>query len=365
MKPTNISLLVDKHKITETMIQDSPVPVVNDGEVLFHIEKYAFTTNNITYAVTGHKLGYWDFFPAKEPWGTVPVWGFAKVVQSKDPDVMVGTRYYGYWPMGEYLKVVPGQKNPFGFSDVSVHRQALAPIYNYYSAIDTDQSYATDIEDYIPIIRPLFTTSFLNYYYIKDLDFSGADQVVLTSASSKTALGVAYMLQQNKSIDGKTIVGLTSKRNVAFVEKTGFYDEVVSYDDMNNEVQKRSTIVVDLAGSGLILNQLEDILDDRLKFISLIGLTDYKAGIASKNKEKTQFFFAPTQAQKVYKEWGVSKANMEISKALKAFINIAQEWISLSYIESYEDLGMLYHEMLAGHVNPSMGYVVTIKDESA
>lgn len=33
------------------------------GEVLVKIDRFAITANNITYAVLGDKLGYWQFFP--------------------------------------------------------------------------------------------------------------------------------------------------------------------------------------------------------------------------------------------------------------------------------------------------------------
>lgn len=35
-------------------------------------------------AVMGDAVRYWEFFPADEPWGQIPVWGFAELVEPGD-----------------------------------------------------------------------------------------------------------------------------------------------------------------------------------------------------------------------------------------------------------------------------------------
>ena len=50
---------------------------------------------------------------------------------------------------------------------------------------------------------------------------------MLSSASSKTAYGLAHLLHRR---DGIKVIGLTSASNVAFVKSLGCYDEVVTYD---------------------------------------------------------------------------------------------------------------------------------------
>ena len=60
-----------------------------------------------------------------------------------------------------------------------------------------------EILEYHPTIKPLFLTSFLNYYFLKDENFFDSDQIILTSASSKTALSLAFLLKKNKALDQK------------------------------------------------------------------------------------------------------------------------------------------------------------------
>ena len=54
-----------------------------EGEVLLEVERFALTANNITYGAMGDSFGYWKFFPAPEGLGRIPVWGFARVVESQ------------------------------------------------------------------------------------------------------------------------------------------------------------------------------------------------------------------------------------------------------------------------------------------
>ena len=57
------------------------------GDVLLRLDRFALTSNNITYGLVGELMQYWSFFPAPDGWGRLPVWGFADVVQSRAPGV--------------------------------------------------------------------------------------------------------------------------------------------------------------------------------------------------------------------------------------------------------------------------------------
>jgi len=354
----NQSLQVQKANLYEVQSSQQDMQELQDGEVLMKIEKYALTTNNITYAVSGSKLRYWDFFPAEEPWGIVPAWGFGVVIESKHPDLPVGERCYGYFPMSSHLKVQPAKVSEAGFKDGIAHRTALPPIYNYYMRVNNNPAFHPSIEDYLPIIQPLFTTSFLIYHFLKEQAFFDAEQVVLTSASSKTGLALGFMLRQFKSTDGKKIVGLTSPSNVAFVKSVGYYDQVIEYDNYTSELEQTGTVIVDFAGKTQLLEEMGTSLGDHLKHIALIGITDWKSTKGFRGVPKSEFFFAPTHLQAKYKEWGQQKASAMINQSLAGFIADSKKLIEISYVDDIERLRELYLEMLDGKVDPKIGYII-------
>lgn len=127
-----------------------------DGEILFHLDRFAFTANNITYAVAGDMMSYWKFFPATDGWGRIPVWGFGEVIASRHANIEVGARYYGYFPMSTHLAVKPNRVSDQGFSDGAEHRKDLHAIYNQYTATTNDPIYASASEELAVTVSAAF-----------------------------------------------------------------------------------------------------------------------------------------------------------------------------------------------------------------
>ena len=296
------SLWVKKDDLAQTQWRDSEAPVLADGQVLLAVEKYALTANNITYAVVGDGFGYWNFFPTGDAeWGIVPVWGFARVVASEHKNIAVGERVYGYLPMASHLLVTPANVQDGGFIDGAAHRQGLAIIYNQYHRLGTEEGV---LEAERAIFQPLFTTSFLIEHFMRSNDWFGAETLVMTSASSKTSLGLA-MVAKNLSPEIRRI-GLTSAGNAAFVQQSGLYDEVLTYDDLTAGDADRPTVSVDFAGNGQLLADIHAHWGENLKFSSLVGAThvEERGGADDLQGPKPVLFFAPTAAEGLMKEIG-------------------------------------------------------------
>ncbi len=184
--------------------------------MLLEVESFGLTSNNVTYAVMGDAMSYWRFFPAEEGWGRVPVWGFARVAASASDEVPEGGRVYGYLPPSTHLVVAPERVAGGGFVDGSPHRADLPAVYNEYTS--APPAPRGDEDDRQVLFRPLFGTSFLIDDFLDEGGFLDGAQVVISSASSKTALGTAFMLSRR---DGVRVVGLTSPGRTGFVEGLG------------------------------------------------------------------------------------------------------------------------------------------------
>ena len=83
-----------QHKVGSAMRETEPL---NEGEVLFRVDKLALTANSISYGFAGKSglIRYLDIFPADEGYANLPCWGYADVVSSKHPSLSVGDRVYG------------------------------------------------------------------------------------------------------------------------------------------------------------------------------------------------------------------------------------------------------------------------------
>ena len=347
------SLWVKKSELAKAQWHDSDLPALAEGQVLLAVEKYALTANNITYAVVGDGFGYWNFFPTgDDDWGIVPVWGFANVVASENPEIAVGERVYGYLPMASHLLVTPTNVQDGGFIDGAAHRQGLAMIYNQYNRLGQGKG---ELEAERAIFQPLFTTSFLIEDFMRSNDWFGAEALVMTSASSKTSLGLA-MVAKSLSPSIKR-VGLTSAGNTAFVEQSGLYDEVLTYDNLSVADAAQPTVSVDFAGNGQLLGAIHAHWGEKLKFSSLVGATHVseRGGADDLQGPKPQLFFAPTAAESLIKEIGAPAFRARVDEQFAAFVAGARAYLKVEDLNGREALQSAYLAMLANEVAPSRG----------
>lgn len=357
---TSTDFIVEKTNLSNARFVETELPELGEGQVLLAIEKFAVTANNITYAVIGDQFGYWNFFPAEEGWGRVPVWGYARVETSNHVDIEAGERLYGYLPMSSHLIVEPGNIAPGQFSDMAAHRQPMSPIYNNYRRLGADASHSAEFEDHRPIFEPLFTTSFLIEVFLRKENFFGAQSALLTSASSKTGMGLAECLKA-RSPDIERI-GLTGSGNVAFVEGLGLYDKVIGYDGVDGLDASVPSVVVDFAGNAKALAAIHNHFADSLKYSCLVGATHWDArGLEPDIAGPAPvLFFAPDHAIALQKELGPEGFARELGESWRRFIGQAKDWIDVVRREGKADTEKTYQDMLSGEASPKDGFIVSL-----
>ncbi|MGB6230980.1 MAG: DUF2855 family protein [Litorimonas sp.] len=359
------TLLVNRTDPADITLATLDAPPLDDGEVRIGIDSFALTANNVTYMIFGDQIGYWRYFDpqaygyGEEGQGRMPVWGFGTVVESRSDAVPSGTEVYGFFPVADELVVTPGKVGPLGFQDVSDHRASLHPVYNSYNYTSADPSYAvqTAIQ---PVLRPLFLTSFLIDDFLAAEGFFGAERVVLTSASSKTALGTAYCLKQRGGIE---IVGLTSDRNRDFVEETGYYDTVATYE-MIEGMDKVPTVVVDMAGNGELLARIYAHLREKVVYGCAVGKSHYQGDAAPKPSEGApmKMFFAPDYAKSRIGKWGMEAFSQRLSERWIPFLHDAAQWMTVADAPAgVEAMLATYKDLLNGTVDPTQASLFTLK----
>ena len=164
-----------KSDIATTRIVESSYPKIGDNEIIVSIENFAFTTNNVTYAVAGDTIGYWRFFKTtKDPeneWGSIPVWGFAKVLESNLKEISVGERLFGYFPPSDRLHLNPIKITDQGFTDGKDYRKELPAVYNNYVRLSGDPDYDDATDNIRSLLFPLHITSFCLCDAMEDKSF--------------------------------------------------------------------------------------------------------------------------------------------------------------------------------------------------
>jgi hypothetical protein len=317
-----------------------------EGEAQLVVERFALTSNNVTYGAFGEQLGYWNLFPAPDGWGRIPAWGYARVVASRSPAAAEGQRVSGLVPMGTHLTVSPAP-HPAGFIDAAPHRAELSPVYNQYISVEGEG------DDAALVMRPLFGTGILLDLMLSEAGFDGAGTVVLTSASSKTAYSLAHLLRERPV----ETVGLTSPARRPWVEGLDLYDRVLGYDELGDLDAAGSAVLVDFAGDRRVVRGVHEQLGDALVRSVVVGFTHWQAEAddAPLPGPVPEFFFAPTEIARRGGELG-----QVFGSAWQAFAPVAERVMRIERVTDGDELVRVYRALLEGRADPAAGYVVSL-----
>lgn len=355
----NVKFLVRRDDWSQTRFESAPLEALSQGQVRLTIDHFALTSNNISYAAAGDMLGYWNFFPAEEGWGRIPAMGFGDVVESEHPEIAVGERVFGFFPMARYLTIDAEGLTPAHFVDGAAHRRDHAPVYRQYSRVLRDPLYDEDRENQILLMRGLFMTSFLVDGFLADHSGFGAESYILGSASSKTAIALAFLLSGRRA--GR-VIGITGEANREFVEKLGLYNEVRGYDEVAVLPAESPVTFIDFSGHGAFIRALHEHTRENLKHHCIVGATHWAAGEAATDLPGAEptFFFAPGEIKNRVEAWGAEKFQQKMLEGWTLFCASTDSWLEVQTHAGSENLERVYLEVLEGRARPREGHILSL-----
>lgn len=362
-------LLVSRHALHEVRLApDADAPAARplaDGEARLAVERFAFTAHNVSCAAFGEAMRCWQFFPTGDAaWGCVPVWGFATVTESRAEGVLPGMRLYGYLPMGTHLVVQPAAVHAGGFRDASPHRAGLAVFHNLYRNAGAADPQRDAMQ---ALLEPLFATAFLIDDFLGARSDVGSAQVLLSSASSKTALATAFCLARRAA--APHVVGLTSAAHVGHVASLGLHAEVVAYEAIERLDPSRPTMYVDFAGHADLRRRVHEHFAGTLRYSCAVGGTHWRAlgSTGPLPGPPPEPFFAPAQLQRRSAAppagWGAEGLRQRLDSAWQQFVSRAadptQPWVEVQEARGAAAVEEGYRTVLSGKSDPAKGWMLT------
>ncbi len=349
-------ILVNRADVAQTQLRDtSDAAELAAGEIRLDVESFGLSTNNVSYAAMGDALGYWAYFPAESGWGRVPVWGFGCVAESACPEVTVGERIFGYLPMSSSLTLKPVDVSTLCFSDATAHREALHAWYNRYYRCEGDPLFAEDTATLQPVLWALLMTGWMLARELVET----VDEVFVSSASSKTALSLAWSISH---LDTPTrCVGITSQANRSFVEGLGVYDRVRTYDELDAVEAASRVAYVDIAGNARATSAAHVALGDRLVDSVLVGAThrapsDEPLPMPGPGP---RFFFIPNVAEERAASEGLEHYHRAFADAWKPFAQWSSGWLEIERAAGADAIERAYQRIVAGGVPPQQAAVLS------
>jgi hypothetical protein len=352
---------VRRNDFAASQFVETPLPPIAEGSVRMRLELFALTSNNITYAAMGDgELGYWDFFPTEEGWGRPPCWGFGEIEASRATGLSVGDRVYGYFPIGTHLDVKVARGTPESFFDAAPHRRPKSPVYNQYLRTFADPAYVADREAEQVLFRPLFATGWWLADFVRHWERL-PQSIVMSSASSKTALATAHQLNRSS---GPELIGLTSTRHLDYVRATGLFHCVYDYKDIAHLRTGSTKAFLDFRGDEDLTAAVHAQLGPELRRSIVIGATDWSAkpgGIQVPRRALegvgAEFFFAPGYAGQRLKEEG-DGLRVRASDAQRAFYAASHAFVQPRLSFGAAAIDTSWSRLLAAEVPPDEGLVL-------
>lgn len=209
------------------------------------------------------------------------------------------------------------------------------------------------------LLRPLFFTSFLIDDQLDDEGLTGRGPILVSSASSKTAIAAAFLLSRR---DGVELVGLTSPRSVEFVEGLGIYDRTVAYDAIGS-LESGPATFVDIAGDGEVRQAVHSHYGDELTHSMAVGMTHWealRAGGGELAGPRPQFFFAPDRVTKRSQDWGRAGFESRVADVWHPFCEWTASWLEPIRGTGFDAVRDAYLDVLEGRVDPKHAHVLTL-----
>jgi hypothetical protein len=245
------------------------------------------------------------------------------------------------------------------------------------------------IEDLTMLYRPLFWTSYWCEDWLFSSQYRGAKKLLISSASSKTAFCLAYLIGKRigrGELSSIQIIGLTSKKNKAFTKGLSLYNEVLDYDlfssassySLTKETEK--WLYIDVAGNDNLNKRVFSHFGSRLVASIALGLTNLSPSSpdASSTKWSTNTFTqnptAPSPAtleQFFMPEWlAVRRHQLSIARitslqnqAWQDLMKDCGSWVKMAHVFGGEGVMAAYEDIVKGGLGPERGLVWSLWDK--
>jgi len=202
--------------------------------------------------------------------------------------------------------------------------------------------------------------SFLVDDFLAENDFYGAHSVMLSSASSKTAFGLAHLLHTQRM--PVRVIGLTS-RPTPRCRIARCYDEVVTYDRVTSLPSDRPVALVDMAGNSELRARLHRHFGDRMKYSGRIGLTHRSTSPDEPELPGAKPTFSRARPDSQTRQgMGSRRIDMRFGNAWSGFAPMLDSWLKVTEGRGPATVNQVYLDTLNGRVPPDQVHILSLAE---
>jgi len=284
-------------------------------------------------------------------------------------------------PVGTYAVIEPAEQSSdspsseYSFLDGAAHRErgpSANMIYNTYRRAALDPCISAASEEAYLLFYSAFVTG---WGIIDDLAHCdppahGADVLVVSSASAKTAFLTAFYWKQ-RFPDCK-VIGLGRPSSKTFAESLGVYDSVLPYESIE-QLQRERVVFVDFLGDPTVryrVHKQHDVVSSLSiggtaanQLLSARGITTCAV------QAMRDFFTRPGANPKMWliydylhqraTEIGASALDAQILLAWKSAVEAFSKFVQVVPITTWEGVSDTWVQLAQGKVDPRDGFICT------
>ncbi|HEY3606523.1 MAG TPA: DUF2855 family protein [Pseudonocardiaceae bacterium] len=347
-------LLVRRDDLAATAVVPAQHAALAPGEVRLAVEKFALTMNSVTYARLGESvMPFFAAFPGPAGYGRVPVWAFLRVTESRNDDVPVGGRYFGFVPMSTH-HTVAARRTSRGFVDTAPFREFMPVWYRTFQ----DAAEPDTLDDRRTVFRPIFPASFHLADFLAGHEERGAKSVLITSASSRTAIGLAMLLARQSDLP---TTGITSPRYLDFVAGLGCYDTVACYDQLDSVSLLAPAVFVDFTGEHRRIAAVYDRFPGELAHTALVGYTHPESVQVPPEltEPEPEIFFTPVVEEQIVADEGEDTFYARYHESEQRFLESTTAWLTVRRQQGPAAIADVFRGLLAGSQPPGVSYLLS------
>lgn len=271
---------------------------------------------------------------------TAPCWGRSTVYRSNHPAIKPGNTYYGFWPFAAYSVRQINDVDSQGFIGYVELPKFTGP-KEWLKIIKMeggDASHAIENYEYMKI-------GITYAREVRDLDYFGAERLVISSASSASGQIIAICLKElNPTFK---VVGLTSERNAGFVKQFPYFDEVYTYEDIKSSPNSNKSLYFDALGWDSVTNDVFDHFE--LSRWWIYGEGSDKTFVKYLKKNRRGTFYTNLADSYIYQiRNGITDAEMlDQCRSMIEKYNLDELWYSESRtISTSKEVFDIYHAFI-------------------
>merc|ERR1712217_1001029 len=282
----------------------------------------------------------------------------------------MGTRLYGIVPPCKYKLqqvggVIPAGKNgepakvELTMEGVPYNMRRFQELEVVESAANSDPVF----DDWKMVAKEIYTMAF---YMDENLlvDTGMINSVIISCASSKTALAIAYCLKMREM---KYVFGLTSQTHLDFCKSTDLYDDVFTYDNVDSLPNNHTIVYMDIRCDGQLRQEITLRMGTNLMYNMVIGPAVFQRKVKDQVFEKRAreiLFDEASWRDRRRQVAEVTKTgrNEKLKDSFPSFVERLKRHVKLKHLSGADAFVQMYDRVYSNSVSPTEAFVCSLHD---